>query len=194
MTATNCLVCASPTTQLCSGCKSVSYCSEAHQKKDWKAHKEYCTKIKEADNTFDAILFAENETYPRLIKVPWMLQPGDEYDGPMHKLDHSIWFKRPHSAVRPQYVPRWGLLGEELEHPLCFLFDDNFEVNKSPMNLCVQAVTGGRAGHRWCGNMLALRMGDSYDLFESADMEEDMKPLVKYFEEYGKVIPGEYSG
>jgi hypothetical protein len=32
-------------------------------------------------------------------------------------------------------------------------------------------------------------MGKSYDFYESVDMEEDLKPLVRYFEEYGKVMP-----
>lgn len=32
MTTKNCLVCGTPTTKSCLGCKSASYCSDAHQK------------------------------------------------------------------------------------------------------------------------------------------------------------------
>jgi len=34
-----------------------------------------------------------------------------------------------------------------------------------------------------------LRTGESYDFYKSVDMQEDLNPLVKYFEEYGKVMP-----
>jgi hypothetical protein len=62
-------------------------------------------------------------------------------------------------------------------------------MNESPLNHCVEAVTRGRAGHWWRGNVLALRMGKSYDFFESVDMQEDLKPLVRYLEEYGRTTP-----
>jgi len=71
------------------------------------------------------------------------------------------------------------------------MFDDNFGMNDSPVNRCVEAVTGGKPGHQWCGNILAVRMGKSYDFYESVDMGEDLKPLVRYFEEYGTVMPVE---
>ena len=66
------------------------------------------------------------------------------------------------------------------------MYDDNFSVNESPVNQCVEAVTGRRAGHWWRGNILVLKMRKSFDLFESMDMQEDLKPLVRYLEEYGR--------
>jgi hypothetical protein len=216
MTTGSCFVCDIPTTNLCSSCKSVSYCNKEHQKKvrskhytqyqlsapnpsplfrsqDWKSHKEYCLKVKAAgDNTFDAILFAVNETKPRLIKIPWELIPGDKDDPtPWQKLDNSIWFKKPNSFVRTIYVHRWGINGPRLQHSLCFEYDDNSLINGLPLNRCVESVTKGKAGHPWCGNLLALRMEGSYDFYKSVDMEEDLKPLVTYLEEYGKVMPGD---
>jgi hypothetical protein len=52
-------------------------------------------------------------------------------------------------------------------------------------------ITGGRTGHAWCGNVLALRMKslNSYEFYAKVDMEEDVKPCVTYFEEYNKVTP-----
>jgi len=158
---------------------------------DWKFHKEYCLKIKAAGtNTFDAILFAVNETKPRLVKIPWELIPGDEDDPVRYqKLDADIWFKQPQSSKRTLYFHQWGINGPELGYSLCFLYDDNFGINGSPVNRCIEHVTGGRAGHQWCGNILALRMGISYDFYENVDMQNDLKPFVTYFEEYGKVRP-----
>ena len=164
---------------------------------DWRSHKEYCRKVKAAGaNTFDAILFAANETKPRLVKIPWELIPGDSKDEPgrYHKLDKDRWFQQPESDVRFIYFNRWGINGPGLGRGLCFMYDENFMINGSPFNRCivdlVVDVTGGRAGHEWCGNVLGLRMkGESYDFFENVDMEEDLKPFVTYFEEYGKEIP-----
>ena len=164
------------------------FCSQ-----DWKSHKEYCLKVKAAgDNTFDAILFAVNETKPRLIKIPWELIPGDN-ENPLswHKLDKGVWFKQPNSCVRTIFVQNWGINGPPLRDSLCFEYDENFLINGSPINRCVASGTRGRARHPWCGNLLALRMGRSYDFYKSVDMQEDLEPLVRYLEEYGKVMPGD---
>jgi hypothetical protein len=40
-----CAVCSSPAPHKCAGCKRVSYCSPAHQKEDWKAHKKVCPRL-----------------------------------------------------------------------------------------------------------------------------------------------------
>lgn len=37
-----CQVCTKPSTQQCSGCNTVTYCSEEHQREDWKLHKIPC--------------------------------------------------------------------------------------------------------------------------------------------------------
>ncbi|KAJ3276707.1 hypothetical protein HK104_003607 [Borealophlyctis nickersoniae] len=41
-----CNVCQQPAPQVCSACKSVSYCSKDHQKADWKTHKLSCSGAK----------------------------------------------------------------------------------------------------------------------------------------------------
>jgi len=145
-------------------------------------------------NTFDAILFAVNETKPRLVKIPWKLIREDKDDPTQYqKLDTNIWFKRKNKDVKSLSIYRWGINGPELGRGLCFIYDENVLINGSPLNRCIVDVTGGRAGHQWCGNILALRMGGSnsfsYDFYKNVDMQEDLKPLVTYFEEYGKVMP-----
>jgi hypothetical protein len=159
---------------------------------DWRSHKEYCRKIKAAGaNTFDAILFAVNETKPRLVKIPWKLTHDTDEDDPgqYHDLDTDIWFKHTNKAVKTQYFRRWGINGAQLGRGLCLLYDDNFIMNGLPLNRCVVDVTGGSAGHKWCGNILALRLKslNSFDFYDNVDMQKDLKPFITYFEEYNKV-------
>ncbi|KAF8904716.1 hypothetical protein CPB84DRAFT_1772643 [Gymnopilus junonius] len=190
-TIQSCLMCGTPTTKSCSSCKSVSYCNREHQKKDWRAHKEYCLKVKAAGaNTFDAILFAVNETKPRLVKVPWELSRVSEDDVQYQKLDTDVWFKQD-AAVRPLYFHRLGINGPQLGRALCFKYDDDFSINGSPLNRCIVNVTEGKAGHPWCGNIVALRMQSlyTYDFYDNVDIEQDLKLFVTYFEEYGRVKP-----
>ena len=151
-------------------------------------HKEYCRKVKAAGtHTFDAILFAANETKPRIVKIPWKLFPGNEEErNPYQELDTEVWFKPPpHSDVRQLDFRRWGFFGPELGRGLCFLYDDDFLINGSPLNRCIVDATGGRATHRWSGNILGLRLKEfSHDFYANVDMEEDLKPFVTYFEGY----------
>jgi hypothetical protein len=134
------------------------------------------------------LLFPVNETKPRLVKIPWKMGRGDEE---YHDLDTDIWFKSALNAVRPLFFHQWGINGPELGRGLCLMYDDNFSMNGSPLNRCIMDITGGRTGHAWCGNVLALRMKslNSYEFYAKVDMEEDIKPCVTYFEEYNKVTP-----
>ena len=158
---------------------------------DWWSHKEYCRKVKAAGaNTFDAILFAENETKPRLVKIPWKRIPGNEDGrGSYHELDTDLWFKSTNKAVRTMHFRQLGInSGPDLGRLLRFLYDDNFSINGSPLNRCIEVATGGKAGRRWHGNILGLRMESlySYDFYASVNMEEDLKPFLIWFEENHK--------
>ncbi|KDR76816.1 hypothetical protein GALMADRAFT_210669 [Galerina marginata CBS 339.88] len=192
MNTRNCLVCGTPSTKWCSGCKTASYCTEEHQNQDWRSHKAYCLKVKAAgDKTLDAILFGVNESTPRLVKIPWELARVFQDDPDTYqKLDTDIWFPHKNKAVKPLFFNRWGINGPDLGRGLCFFYDDNFGMNGLALNRCIVAVTGSEAGHEWCGNVLGLRMKEnSYDFYEDVNMEEDLKPFVEYFEEYNKVDP-----
>ena len=162
---------------------------------DWRSHKEYCDKVTAAgSNTFDAILFGVNETKPRLVKVPWKITRVHRDDDDLfQKFDTDVWFKHSNKAVIPNYFDRLGINGPALGRGLCFMYDDNFMMNRLPLNRCIVEVTGGTAGHQWCGNVLGFRRKEhSLDFFENVDMEEDLKPFVTYFEQYNKVLPAYY--
>jgi len=169
-------------------------------RQNWKSHKEYCQKVTAAGvKTFDAILLATNETSPRIVKIPWSWEvyPEEPEGGPSwQKLDLDIWFKQKNSAQRIKYFNRLGSNGPDLGYALCLMYDDNFSSNGSPENRCVEAVTLGKAGHQWCGNLLSLRLeypldtsilNSRLDYYKSADIQKDLKPLVRYLEEYGRI-------
>ena len=66
--------------QVCTGCDAVAYCSPACQRKDWKAHKELCTALREAAGASPPpapILFSnENIARPPLLPPPPPFAPS----------------------------------------------------------------------------------------------------------------------
>ncbi|KAH9480156.1 Programmed cell death protein 2 [Psilocybe cubensis] len=188
----HCIVCEAPGVQQCSSCKTARYCSKEHQKQDWRAHKEYCLQVKAAgDQTFTAILFPVNERRPRLVKIPFE-DVIDEEDGiSWQKLQRNVWFKHPDSFVKADYFNNMGINGPDLGRTLCFFYDDNSIINRLPLNRCIVNMTGGKAGHVWCGNIFGLRSKDHtyFNEYNDAVLEEDLEPFVAYFDQYNKVRP-----
>ncbi|KAK0209841.1 hypothetical protein IW262DRAFT_1281169 [Armillaria fumosa] len=187
---TTCLICDTPTSTRCSRCKSVHYCSQAHIAQDWPSHRAYCKLINDAGtNTFDAILFGVNETKPRLIKIHWLygLVDEDEVGGRWQKLEKEPWFTEEDCSPHCYYVPTLGANGPSLGYTLAFWFDDDFLMNGSPLNQCIQTVTGGNTMHPWSGNVFTLRVqGLNSEFYEDAVMEENLAPLIRYFKDYNR--------
>ena len=42
----DCAVCSVPSSQWCSGCGNVSYCSSQHQRQDWPRHRSQCGTVR----------------------------------------------------------------------------------------------------------------------------------------------------
>ncbi|KAF9068694.1 hypothetical protein BDP27DRAFT_1223743 [Rhodocollybia butyracea] len=208
----HCRVCGTKTTLLCSRCHTACYCSREHIVEDWRRHKAECQAIStlaeaqtekpekpgSTTEVLDAILFAVNEQKPRMIKVQVDTMPGDEYDMPWKKLRAEPWFsKTPLAAdtsrigtsVRSLLVGRQWSNGPPLEHglSLCIRYDENFLINKSKNNRCIQHLTNGKALHPWAGNFYVVRTdGFQEHNYFSANMAEDLPALKKYFETYGR--------
>ncbi|KAK0195028.1 hypothetical protein F5146DRAFT_1023939 [Armillaria mellea] len=184
-----CLVCDTPTNTRCAKCTSVYYCSKAHIAQDWPMHKAYCKQVRAATSTFDAILFGVNEIKPRIIKLPWSYGPVDE-DEPVRwqMLEKEPWFGGKDRYIRFFYVGTFGANGPSLGRLLALYYDDQYLINGSPINRCIQNVTKCKAPHPWAGNVLALRSrgSRSLDWYNDAIIEEDLAPLVRFFEDYGK--------
>ncbi|KAK0472988.1 hypothetical protein IW261DRAFT_1343114, partial [Armillaria novae-zelandiae] len=181
----------------CSRCQSIYYCSKAHIAQDWPSHKAYCKRpmmtpsapltnkplaTSAGTNTFDAILFGVNETKPRLIKIPLSYGPidEDEVGGMWQKLETKPY-------PRCYYVQTLGFDAPSLGYTLGLWIDDDFVVNESPLNRCIQTVTRGKATYHWSGNVFALRVqGLNQDFYEDAVMEEDLASLIPHFEDYNR--------
>lgn len=85
------------------------------------------------------------------------------------------------------HIQTFGANGPPLGRTLAVIYDDNSLINGSPINQCIQNVTRGKAVHPWSGNILALRETKvNSDHYSDIVMEEDLAPLVQYFEDYGK--------
>ncbi|KAK0245101.1 hypothetical protein EDD85DRAFT_931032 [Armillaria nabsnona] len=114
--------------------------------KDWPSHKTYCKAISKAGtNTFNAILFGVNETKPPLIKLPWSYGAVDVGER-LQDLDMKLWFEGYDSFRRANYVwQKFGIDGPPLRHTLAVWYDENFLINGSRINRCIQKITAGKA-------------------------------------------------
>ncbi|PBK71887.1 hypothetical protein ARMSODRAFT_910761 [Armillaria solidipes] len=184
-----CLVCDTPVNTRCAKCTSVYYCSKAHIAQDWPMHKAYCKRVRAATNTFDAILFGVDEIKPRAIKLPWSYGPQvDDDPRGWQLLEREPWLGGKDRCPYFFYVGTFGVNGPSLGRILALYYDENFLINGSPINRCIQNITKGKAAHPWAGNVLALRSKGlrSLDWYNDAIIEEDLAPLVRFFEDYGK--------
>lgn len=79
----------------------------------------------------------------------------------------------------------FGVYGPPLGRTLTVIYDDHFRINGSPINQCIQSLTRGKA-IPWGGNILAVRgVGEGPGHYGDIVMDEDLAPLIRYFEEYG---------
>ncbi|PBK58431.1 hypothetical protein ARMSODRAFT_1091217 [Armillaria solidipes] len=186
-----CVVCDNPSRTQCSQCHSVAYCSGEHQAQDWPTHKAYCKLVSAPGiTTHDAILFGVNETRPRMIKLPWSwgadcedLDPEDRYQ----MLDHKLWYSGHGHFVRPLFIETFGATPKKLGHTIAVQYDDHFTMNGSPINRCIQTITGGEAAIRWAGNVIALRAEEMYVYrYSDAILKKDLAPMVQFFKDYEK--------
>ncbi|KAK0434262.1 uncharacterized protein EV420DRAFT_1597646 [Desarmillaria tabescens] len=130
----------------------------AHIAQDWPMHKAYCKRVRAATNTFDAILFGVNE----IQTSAWTLADAGK-----------------------RAMARWQRLLS-----LFFLCWDVRELldQRVPDQPLHSECHQGKAPHPWAGNVLALRSEGlrSLDWYNDAIIEEDLAPLVRFFEDYGK--------
>ncbi|KAG8908606.1 hypothetical protein FRB99_004894 [Tulasnella sp. 403] len=181
-----CFVCGAPTTMKCSQCKNAYYCSADHSKKGWKSHKKECKEQSESNTelqTYDAILFAANETQPRMVKIPWKWTSTEWEPEPLAKLIYPQWPR----SITPFYIDCLYPGGPPLKDGRCIVtfHNDNFCNDGSPLNQAIQNVTNRQASHGWADHIVALRMKNPLDRsFQSAVLEEDLPVLAEYWKRY----------
>ena len=145
---------------------------------DWHNHRKFCsaTATPPSIPTYDVILFASNETTPRMVKLTyeWRTLSADPTER-FQVLQHPPW---PRCTC-----PLW------IERPaggcLVAFINDNFTFDGSKRNECIRSVTGGMAPHPWADHVLVVRKKGVYDPeYQDAVLEEDLPVLIKYFKEY----------
>ncbi len=107
-------------------------------------HKAYCKRVRAAINTFDAILFGVNEIKPRAIKLPWSYGPVDEDEPRVWQLlEREPWLGGKDCCPYLFYIGTSN--GPSPHRILTLYYDENFLINGSPINRCIQNITKSRA-------------------------------------------------
>jgi len=179
----------------CKNCKSVEYCSDSCQKKDWKTHKLVC-------NAFTQFIAAtpRPSQYHRLT----LLLPAD-FNAPKF-----LWAKGGDSVcsvveyaphLGPNFTgPEWQYASEELKkafpgvqtynlaHRVELAYRDMFAFDGSKSNLSVIAITNGKHKHDWKGNIMVLsRPGLTQDAHQDVK-PADLRVVVRFLTWYGKGV------
>ncbi|KAJ6482568.1 hypothetical protein C8R45DRAFT_305060 [Mycena sanguinolenta] len=206
-TQQNCFVCGTLTAKKCSRCRIKFYCSDEHQKSDWKKHKAVClspavtlpavvkTRVEaELDGdgtkfTIDAILLPWDSDTPRLVKIICEIytDPYDEDLGKQHRIDFSPYSER-NDFSESATISTMGYTGPPLGYTLFLVWNGNFLQDGSPLNRSIVKLTKGKADHPWAGNLVACRVEEPITLvarYQDAKAE-DLTALAAYFVDYGK--------
>jgi hypothetical protein len=141
-----CAVCSSPALSKCARCTAVSYCSSAHQKEDWKAHKSNCPRL--AQEALSAVFHPCDEE--RLLRITTCLAQNGYHKevGVMVQLNKAFWndeqiwdaykdFRGTNGRTRPLYASVHGLLSR-----VKWLLARGARVNKSVLGTGWTALTG----------------------------------------------------
>ncbi|KAI5887191.1 uncharacterized protein SCHCODRAFT_01105628 [Schizophyllum commune H4-8] len=208
---TRCNVCDAATNMRCSRCSSVHYCSREHSVQDWKKHKPNCvtprvaskaktssskpsftaTPSQPSKGSFQAIMLAANEDTPRMITMEYKWT--DDFDGRNRPIKVQTLQQRHHFAKfahpKEYFVKNVGIKGAKLPSDRCLVILYNDLIlsdGDTPVNRCVKSLTNGKAPHAWADNLIVLRQRpmDRYWYYASANLEEDIGVLRRFFEEY----------
>ncbi|KAF9453321.1 hypothetical protein P691DRAFT_755585 [Macrolepiota fuliginosa MF-IS2] len=163
--------------------------SKKHQKAD--RHKRKANYPKVAGEAVTGILLAVNEDQPRLVRIPIQNMPAEDDIPPWKNLSKDPWYTNWPGQGTDWFVrttPPW--LPPTYKLPpgqyLHVIYDDNFMINGSALNRCIQRLTDGKAGHQWCGNVMAVRADLKCEhQFWDAKLEEDLPALKYHFLRYG---------
>lgn len=166
-------MCSSPTSQKCSTCEGVSYCSKTCEKADWHVHKFICKKlvpIGYRNNVFwpinIAVVFPEANRAPSFTEFRSRNHSShrtyhyeDQYsnydDGRYHPAQQLLG-----SQIRPTFTITGNVLrsrsrsGNQLE--LYYL--EGPSTGGTALNRSIASVTAGRATQPWRGPAIAVKV------------------------------------
>ncbi|KAL1730587.1 hypothetical protein EV714DRAFT_250076 [Schizophyllum commune] len=204
---TRCSVCNAATNLRCSRCSSVRYCSREHSVQDRKTHKPTCvaskanktssskpsftaTPSQPSEGSFQAIMLAVNEDTPRMITMEYKWT--DDFDERNRPIKVQTLQQRHHFAKlahpKEYFVKNVGIKGAKLpsDKSLVILYNDLIIGDTPGVVRSLLHCLPGKAPHAWADNLIVLRQrpSDRYRFYTSANLEEDIGVLRRFFEEY----------
>ncbi|KAH7919654.1 hypothetical protein BV22DRAFT_849940 [Leucogyrophana mollusca] len=177
--AAECALCGAKSTQRCSRCREVFYCTEEHQYTHWRAHKNYCGPP--STISISAIFIPADEDSPREVTVKCTATHvgGSIFYNP--DLESFLGT----TDIGGQRISRMGYNGPKLTNPITCYIRDNFNNDGSPFNKCALKMTGGRTPLAWRGNVLAMKHSGLYpDKLLDVKLDKDLDAIVEYFKWY----------
>ncbi|KAI5847021.1 hypothetical protein DFP73DRAFT_543806 [Morchella snyderi] len=181
-------MCDSKTSQRCKSCSCSAYCSKDCQKADWPVHKILCAEFQKFSTppeggTFGrGILFPDDSKAPRFVWVPTKWTVG---------VDDGIGFEKPEFekfgvSTRSSLITGNNLRSRNLQNKLHVHYRDTFLIDESKLNQSIVVVTGGTAGHKWGGPLLAMKLpGLSIDPRRYRDIDTvDFRDVVDFICSY----------
>ncbi|KAJ7849911.1 hypothetical protein B0H13DRAFT_2401965 [Mycena leptocephala] len=188
-----CHVCGRPSSQRCSGCRAMLYCSPGHMQSDWPRHRErYHAAVPYGSNriatpapaeleyiSVSAILFLVNEDQPRIITVK--CRPPHRPSQSLCPIPHL----QPYFDAQPDsIVLTQGPNGELLPSPLHVFYSPITLKKGSPINHSIYRIMSGAAAKPWYGNVVAFKFnGPRREGYTEAG-SNDLPALSAYFLSY----------
>ncbi|KAJ3506910.1 hypothetical protein NMY22_g17097 [Coprinellus aureogranulatus] len=192
-----CAVCGQPTSQWCSRCQNVWYCSPEHSRVDWAAHRVYCFPAPASSNatysvnmiatpppaepeliTVNALYFNPAEERSEVVTVECM--PSQKYGTcPIPLLKGYFPAGPPKSHVLKE-----GLNGESLRFPLHLWYCPDSLQKGAPVNRSIHRITSNFARKQWCGPAIVLKFSGSRRQGYMDAGSNDLPALSAFFINY----------
>ncbi|KAJ7501310.1 hypothetical protein B0H11DRAFT_2373415 [Mycena galericulata] len=189
-----CLVCGQLTSQWCSRCHNVFYCSPEHLHVDWPRHREQCRPSPATTYRSNmiatpppaepeyilvsAILFLVDEDRPRIITVKCR---------PPHHPSYSLCpvpLLQPGNAPPESVALTQGLNGKLLRFPLQVFYSPIALMKGSPINRSIYHITSGATSKPWYGNVVVFKFSGSRRQGYTKAGSNDLPVLSAYFLSY----------
>lgn len=155
-------MCSSPTSQKCSTCEDITYCSKTCEKADWHVHQLICKKpvpvrydpYGRCPNNYTAVIFPENEQALRYIEFSGRDRYsgyGDDYYHPARQLLGSKF--PPTFTITSNVLRTRSRSGDQIELYYLAKTSTDIELNRS-----IAYATGGRVVQLWRGPVIAVKL------------------------------------
>ncbi|KAF2706629.1 hypothetical protein K504DRAFT_459028 [Pleomassaria siparia CBS 279.74] len=202
----SCTVCSKGNANLCSRCKSASYCSKSCQQSDWCTHKLLCasfttfaTSDRPTPEHYRGILFNPEKSKPEFI---WLLSKwSSSYGDNDYDVDYQSPQIRPllgsDSLLKHLTIQHDKRLDKQLSDTIFITYRDTFLVDGSRPSRSIASITATQPGeyHDWRGPIVAYgKKGLGIDPLACRDLDmNDFRHITDHFLSYAYVPPPDTS-